>query len=329
MDLSNDANFMKNYLFHAMTFERYVYIWNRALKSSGKVVSQIQAQKGNCHQGLNQTQRTLEEIDEDYVSAKIYNKNQKNKAKKNIFKIIIAVAILFVLLVIGLILVISEIEIGALLMFPFMMISSVVPFVLLIFGYKFLKSKYNGDKYTDAAKEYERQRLLNDIANYESSLEAIISKETVALQKHEEIKRNLNYALNVRSKIYSLNVLDQSYRSLIATATLYQYLKSGVCTTIKGTGGIYQTYLYHSQLKTIITQLSEINEKLDIVISNQRMLYDEMTKANATLKSIEKEVKEINSGVSDVKHSAEISAAAQRQTADAASYMAYVTWHNQ
>lgn len=328
MDRSNDAIFMKDYLYHAMTFERYVYVWKRALGVSNKTVSQIQTQKANCEAGLKRTQELIGDIDDDYISAKRRIEMQKKKTKKSIMSVIAVAAVLLVLLVIGFVLIISDLEIGAFFMFPFLMVSSFIPIILLFFAYKFFKSKHDSSKYTDANKEYERERLSNDIVNYEMSIQNISSKETVALRNQAEIKKNYNYALSVLNKIYSLGVLDPSYRSLAATATLYQYLKSGICTTVKGTGGIYQTYLYHSQLDRIVTNLSEINDKLDIVISNQRMLYDEFVKANGTLKSIEKEVKEINRNVSNINHNSEISAVAQRQTADAASYMAYVTWHN-
>ena len=61
---------------------------------------------------------------------------------------------------------------------------------------------------------------------------------------------------------------------------MYQWLQYGICTEIYGHGGLFDRYDYELKFNRIIGTLDEINSKLDSVIENQRMLYDEIQRGN-------------------------------------------------
>lgn len=329
MDRSNDPKFMEQYLFHAMTFERHVYTWKQALKTANSTLNKIQAQRRNCESGLNTSRRELSGIDETYSFGSQRSKEEHVKEKRGLKKIPAVGLIAIVALVIALLIGITGGPVLGIVIFPAMMILMGLPYFLIYKLYKIYSTKKNNERFTDGKKQHHTVILENDIKNYENALVGIVSKERIATANRDEIAKNLNHAMNVRSQIYSIGVLDKGFQSLEATATLYQYLKTGICTTVKGVGGIYQTYLYHSELGKIVKGIEDIKDRIDDVIRNQHVLYNEVTKANHTLKSIESEVVSINANTREIKNNTEMIAASQRQIADANNYMAYMTWRNQ
>ena len=105
-----------------------------------------------------------------------------------------------------------------------------------------------------------------------------------------DIKESLNAAKKTLSEIYSLNVLPAKYRSFNAVATLYEYLENGVCTTVQGHGGIYDTYEYHLRLGDILAKLDDILKKLDSIANIQSFLYQEVCECNKKLDKIDDDI---------------------------------------
>lgn len=76
---------------------------------------------------------------------------------------------------------------------------------------------------------------------------------------------------------------------------MYQWLKDGRCTEIYGHGGLFDTYEYELRIGQIVSNLQSINNKLDLVIDNQYVLYDEIKRGNEIAENTYQSVKRIES----------------------------------
>ena len=140
-----------------------------------------------------------------------------------------------------------------------------------------------------------------------------------------DVEKALNDARATLDRIYSLDVLPVKYRSINAVATLYEYLENGVCTTVQGHGGIYDTYEYHIQIGRIIAKLDVIISKLDQIQQSQTLLYETITESNQTLNKMSRDIEAGN------KMFAQYSAASlmyQQQQTAALNWNNWNTWHN-
>ena len=82
-----------------------------------------------------------------------------------------------------------------------------------------------------------------------------------------------------------------AYRSLECVCTLYGYLKRGRCTTIKGPGGIYDTFESDYLKGLIIRQLQNISSQLAQIQQNQGELYRALNEGNRISEMTLREIK--------------------------------------
>lgn len=135
-------------------------------------------------------------------------------------------------------------------------------------------------------KKANKQRNINIYLNkhkFEQSnnLKVINDKLLLNYNKQlEDVKKARNVALQNLNQLYNENILPSKYRNFAAVATMYQWLTDGRCTEIYGHGGLFDTYEYELKFDNIVNRLDIINEKLELVISNQNLLYDEVRKGN-------------------------------------------------
>ena len=101
------------------------------------------------------------------------------------------------------------------------------------------------------------------------------------------------------------------------------YLQTGRCNAIQGHGGIYDTYEIDMQNRAIITTLEEIKNISLQIEANQQLLLSEMQQANRTLTNINQTVNRIDVTTKQIEKNTAISAAANQQTAAAASWIAW------
>ena len=142
-------------------------------------------------------------------------------------------------------------------------------------------------------------------------------------EKQSEIFTALQDAKSSLRDIYAVNVLPERYRSFCAAATMLGYLQTGRCTAIQGHGGIYDTYEIDMQNRAIITTLEEIKNISLQIEANQQLLLSEMQQANRTLTNINQTVNRIDVTTKQIEKNTAISAAANQQTAAAASWIAW------
>lgn len=161
--------------------------------------------------------------------------------------------------------------------FKFFVLAGLIYLALFVGIMVFLKSRRK-KREQEAAQRHIVYKNKLDNANHQREVNAaIIDNYSV---QFEEAKNAHSIALNNLHTLYSENILPEKYRNFAAVTTMYQWLRDGRCTEIYGHGGLYDTYEYNLQIGQIIGSLNEINRKLDIVISNQNLLYNEIKRGN-------------------------------------------------
>lgn len=187
-------------------------------------------------------------------------------------------------------------------------------------------------KKKNAKSEANNNQRINEHKLQESKIlkqknDLIIDDYTVQLQ---EARRQLDVSLNNLNKLYSENLLPASYRNFVAVATMYQWLQYGICTEIYGHGGLFDRYDYELKFNRIIGTLDEINSKLDSVIENQRMLYDEIQRGNQiaektyqSVRNIENNTDRMSKDIKQIKINSNITAMNTARTATMNEYMYY------
>ena len=192
--------------------------------------------------------------------------------------------------------------------------------VIVIIKKKNAKSEANNNRRINEHK-------LQESKNLKQKNDLIIDDYTVQLQ---EARRQLDVSLNNLNKLYSENLLPASYRNFVAVATMYQWLQYGICTEIYGHGGLFDRYDYELKFNRIIGTLDEINSKLDSVIENQRMLYDEIQRGNQiaektyqSVRNIENNTDRMSKDIKQIKINSNITAMNTARTATMNEYMYY------
>lgn len=207
----------------------------------------------------------------DYMEDEIRNKYLEKKKKKfpfivKFFIFQFVIGTIFLLLMFAM-----QNESGVLL--P--MIAGVVPIIVIVCIISVVKRK--------SAKENRKYANMAMNLQLKNSNEAKEHNEALLINYDRQLNDAmfvLNTAQENLYKLYSENILPGKYRNLVAVATMCQWLNDGRCTEIYGHGGLYDTYEYDLRLGQIVGKLDEISSKLDVVISNQNMLYDEVKRGN-------------------------------------------------
>ena len=104
------------------------------------------------------------------------------------------------------------------------------------------------------------------------------------------------------------NIVFPKYRNFAAVAQIYEYLASGRCTELGGPHGAYNLYEAELRQNVIISNLEELNEKMDTLITIQRTICEELKKANQTLSQIKEETAFIAFNTAVIAKNSEISA---------------------
>lgn len=152
-------------------------------------------------------------------------------------------------------------------------------------------AKYNCDmeryqrslQYVQQNYELERQKYNGVVSEYDA-------KSSVITKQHDDALQALETALETH---YSDGVIFPKYRNMVAITTINEYLMSGRCYELEGPNGAYNLYEMELRQNIVISQLSNIITNLEQIRNNQYTLYQELTKANATVDDILRGVKGI------------------------------------
>ena len=122
-------------------------------------------------------------------------------------------------------------------------------------------------------QKQQAQTLKATIANYNAEtvkVVALMQKDILLL--NEELK-------SVSAKLddmYSLNVIHPKYRHWVAVATIYEYIETGICSSLTGDAGAYKFYEEQLMAKRIVGTLDEISKDVikygECVADTQRFI---------------------------------------------------------
>ena len=340
----NDPIFMKEYLRHALEFEKHIFLWTNALENVKNKARSFRIEHENLLAEKNDAEISWGSVDEETKKEKDRTKRElddyKNKCKSKKKRKIIFWSFIFpfsLILFIYSILTKNAILAAVagspyILYFAFKLYATLFMGVMrALLGMRMPETQeekkremeqyeqmLNSDCFEQGAirKKNSLQQKIDDL---NCAIQDKDQKISVARMNQESIKKVLVEAKTTLNDIYSVNVLPVKYRSFNAVATLYEYLENGVCTVVQGHGGIYDTYEYHLEIGRIIAKLDVIIQKLEQIAANQEVLYEAITETNQLLGKIDQDIMKGNQAFSDY---ATASLSYQRQQ------LAATQWHN-
>ena len=114
------------------------------------------------------------------------------------------------------------------------------------------------------------------------------------IQQAEDIFRKLYAA---RRDMYMSGVVFPKYHNLVAISSFYEYVCSGRCESLDGVNGAYNIYENEIRMNAVISQLSQVIEKLDAIKEGQYVLYSAISKVNGYLFTMNKSMDTMNASL--------------------------------
>lgn len=323
MTKNNDPVYMSQYLEHVVEFEKYVWIWTNAMNNTNGQLQTLYKTRESLDNAVLQGINENKELNMRYTAqANIRKKDSKNFKKRAVLSAVGFAVVIMALLIIYK----DKIDLTKYGDVEHALIwAGIILFVFSIYNiYKFVKNKRSILQMKKFDLNSAANALVNSRKNQAEAYRAESQKEELQLkEKQNEIFNELQEAKSTLKDMYDVDVLPEKYRSLGIAATLLGYLQTGRCNTVQGHGGIYDTYEKDLQNGTIISRLEEIRDSSLRIEGNQQLLISEMRQANTMLTSINQTVNRIDITTKQIERNTAISAAANQQTAAAASWIAW------
>ncbi|MBQ8784705.1 MAG: hypothetical protein IJZ59_01505 [Alphaproteobacteria bacterium] len=343
----SEIEYYKKYLLYATMFEKNVYIWSNAMTQANNHKKNIYERKKHLQNNLNHTQSKLSSYN---VADNIKHFEKEASEYQKISRIALIVLVVVTLFCVATTVLVACGESGVspaeftsfffkdiysfmyLLVFVFLGIfvgafgSIIGPICIYIYRKNKNKAKQS-QKEAKAQTKFNHSMVLEvEKERYQNQIQQNSVEEKYITQRQGEISNALIKAKNNLNNLYAENILPAKYRSFNAVATMYEYLETGRCTTIKGHGGIFDTYEKDLQMGIVIRNLENINASLSRIESNQQMLFKELKQANSTLRTINSSLDDISKTNAQIAHNTAISAEANKQTAAAAQWFTWRAW---
>lgn len=324
MPNNNDPVYMSQYLEYVVEFEKYVWIWTNAMNTANNQLQMLYRKRNSLDNAVLQGINENKALNLRYAAqANIRKKDSKKFFKRAVLSVIGFIVIIMVLLVIF---VLNKSGITKYTEAAYPLVWGGI--FLFFFGIYNINRYFKNKQSISQMKKFDvnsaSEALVKNRKN-QAELYRINSKEEELKikEKQSEIFTALQDAKSSLRDIYAVNVLPERYRSFCAAATMLGYLQTGRCNAIQGHGGIYDTYEIDMQNRAIITTLEEIKNISLQIEANQQLLLSEMQQANRTLTNINQTVNRIDVTTKQIEKNTAISAAANQQTAAAASWIAW------
>ena len=324
MPNNNDPVYMSQYLEYVVEFEKYVWIWTNAMNTANNQLQMLYRKRNSLDNAVSQGINENKALNLRYAAqVNIRKKDSKKFLKRAVLSVIGFIVIIMVLLVIF---VLNKSGITKYTEAAYPLVWGGI--FLFFFGIYNINRYFKNKQSISQMKKFDvnsaSEALVKNRKN-QAELYRINSKEEELKikEKQSEIFTALQDAKSSLRDIYAVNVLPERYRSFCAAATMLGYLQTGRCTAIQGHGGIYDTYEIDMQNRAIITTLEEIKNISLQIEANQQLLLSEMQQANRTLTNINQTVNRIDVTTKQIEKNTAISAAANQQTAAAASWIAW------
>ena len=130
-------------------------------------------------------------------------------------------------------------------------------------------------KYDEAKAEYDH--FIS--ASQNSSNHALL----VVRDEIQEATALLKKTVKTKNELYALNIVFGKYRNFVALCSFYEYLLSGRCSSLEGTGGAYNIYESEIRANRIISRLSDIISSLGQIQENQYLAYEKLQNIDSEL----------------------------------------------
>ena len=324
MERNNDPAYMQQYLEYVVEFEKYVWIWTNAMHTANNQLQSLYSRRKYLDNAVAQGINENNALNLKYAAqANTRKKDSKKYLKRATSSAIGFVGIILVLFIL------YGLHKSGITKFTDAAFPLVYGAIFLFFFGIYNVRRYSKNKQSiSQMKRFDisgaSEALVTNRKNQAETYRINSKDEELRIkEKQSEISTALNKARSSLRDIYAVNVFPERYRSLCAAATMLGYLKTGRCNTVQGHGGIYDTYEIDMQNRAIITRLEEIKNISLQIEANQRLLLNEMQQANRTLTNINQTLNRIDITTKQIEKNTAISAAANQQTAAAASWIAW------
>ena len=209
----------------------------------------------------------------------------------------------------------------------------IAPAVLFIIsGSK--NNKHEDEEYqrrlSDAKKEFKQDyddklsKIESEIEKARQSLPEDKKRDAFAKDERNRLSISLSKTKEIMSKLYESNIIYPKYRNMVAMCSIYEYFATGRCTDLAGPDGAYNLYENERRQNTIIDKLDTILDQLEVIKSNQYMMYHEMIKTNDLLNGVQAEMKSIYYSVEEIKQNSYISAQCAQIAAQNSEILKYI-----
>lgn len=117
------------------------------------------------------------------------------------------------------------------------------------------------------------------------------------------LNTSLNHTNELLNKLYNReNVyIYPKYRNVVAIAQILEYYESGRRDCLEGVNGAYDLFETELRQNIIINNLSQIQNELNVIQQNQRVLFNELQSTNDLLNSLKQEMNQFNNNINEIK----------------------------
>jgi len=138
------------------------------------------------------------------------------------------------------------------------------------------------DAYEAKLREEHAKALVEDRARVSEVQQAQRSVKSFL----ENTQQTLSKTRALLTGLYGMNLLHPSYRNIVAVASFYQYVDTGICNTLEGPDGAYKLFMQESWFKTLTSKLDCILDSLEDIKANQYVLLDAIKSTNRQIKRL-------------------------------------------
>lgn len=152
--------------------------------------------------------------------------------------------------------------------------------VLFVFGMK---------EYRITKKQDEQIARENEEIKFNSQ-QSILSNQkyinNVLIPEREKLRLIYKRTDVLLTNLYSVNIIGEKYRNLVAVSSFYEYLKYERCSSLTGVHGAYNKFEDEIYKQRILAKLDEVIRKLDEIKANQFMLYNAIKDSQQQTKNL-------------------------------------------
>lgn len=127
-------------------------------------------------------------------------------------------------------------------------------------------------KQAEEKNEKARNKYEKEMVKYNNEIYPATVRLTFLEKESENFKQGYDKNQAALTTLLDAGVVHPKYNSLPALCSIYEYLDTGRCTELTGPFGAYQRYEEELRAGKIIASLQNIEQKLDTLINNQRLL---------------------------------------------------------